>query len=105
LNESSTTPHETDGELGFTVTHPFHPSSGQRFPLSVQRRAWGEPRVFFHEPATGQLRSLPPAWTNLAPPDPFVVLAAGRAILRLTELQTLVHLLHDTEATLREGSR
>jgi hypothetical protein len=61
--------------------------------------------VFFHEPATGQLRSLPPAWTNLAPPDPFVVLAAGRAILRLTELQTLVHLLHDTEATLREGSR
>jgi Family of unknown function (DUF5372) len=105
LNEPSTTPHETDGELGFTVTHPFHPLSGQLFPLLAQRRAWGEPRVFFLDPATGQSRSLPTAWTNLAPPDPFVVLAAGRAILRLTDLQTLVRVLHDREDTLREGSR
>jgi hypothetical protein len=43
---------------------------------------------------TGRLRSLPTAWTNLAPPDPFVVLAAGRAMLRLTDLQALAHLLH-----------
>jgi hypothetical protein len=102
LNESSTTPHYTDGELIFTVTHPFHPLSGQQFPLVAQRLAWGEPRVFFHDIATGHLRSLPTAWTNLAPPDPFVVLAAGRAILRFTDVQTLTRLLHDVEATLRE---
>jgi hypothetical protein len=86
----------------FTVTHPFHPFSGQQFPLVVPRLAWGEPRVFFHDPATGRLRSRPAAWTNLAPPDPFVVLAAGRTIFRLTDLQMLVRLLHDREDTLRE---
>jgi hypothetical protein len=61
--------------------------------------------VFFQDPTTGQIRSLPTAWTNLAPPDPFVVLAAGRAILRFTELQTLVRVLRDREDPLREGSR
>jgi hypothetical protein len=102
LNELSTIPHHTDGELIFTITHPFHPFSGQQFPLVAQRLAWGEPRVFFHDPATGRLRSLPTAWTNLAPPDLFVVLAAGRAMLRFTDLQTLTRLLHDMEETLRE---
>ena len=102
MNESSTTPDDTDRDLIFTVTHPFHPLSGQQFPLIAQRLAWGEPRVFFHDPATGRLRSLPLAWTNLAPPDPFVVLAAGRAILRFTDLQTLSRLLHDVDETLQE---
>jgi Family of unknown function (DUF5372) len=105
LSEPSTTPHNLDGALSFTVTHVFHTLAGQQFPLLVQRRAWGEPRVFFQDPATGQIRSLPTAWTNLALPDPFVVLAAGRAILRFTDLQTLVRLLHDREDTLREGAR
>jgi hypothetical protein len=67
LNELSTTPYYTDGELIFTVTHPFHPLSGQQFPLVAQRVAWGEPRIFFHDPTTGRLRSLPTARTNLAP--------------------------------------
>lgn len=102
MNELSTTPDDTDGDLIFTVTHPFHPLSGQQFPLIAQRLAWGEPRVFFHDPATGRLRSLPTAWTNLTPPDPFVVLAAGRAILRFTDVQTLSRLLHDVDETLRE---
>jgi hypothetical protein len=102
LNELSTTPYDTDGELIFTITHPFHPLFGQQFPLVAQRLAWGEARVFFHDPATGGLRSLPTAWTNLAPLDPFLVLAAGRTILRFTDLQMLIHLLHDVDETLRE---
>jgi Family of unknown function (DUF5372) len=102
VNESSTTPDDTDGELIFTVTHPFHPFCGQQFPLVAQRLAWGEPRVFFQDPTTRRLRSLPTAWTDLAPLDSFIVLAAGRAILRLTDLQTLARLLHDMEETLRE---
>ncbi len=93
LNELSTTPNYVDGELVFTVTHPFHPLSGRQFTLLAQRHTWGEPRVFFHDPATGLIRSLPIVWTDLAPPDPFVLLAAGRAILRLTDLQALMRLL------------
>jgi Family of unknown function (DUF5372) len=61
--------------------------------------AWGEPRVFFLDPASGQLRSLPRSWTSLAPPDLFLQLAAGRAILRLTDLQVLVGLVHELSTT------
>jgi hypothetical protein len=84
-----------DGELVFTVTHPFHPLSGQQFPLLAQRLTWGEARVVFHDPVTGHVRSLPTVWTDLASPDPFVLLAGKRAILRLTDLQALVRLLND----------
>ena len=48
----------------FTVTHPFHPLSGQQFPLVAQRLAWEKPRVFFHDLATGHLRSFPPVVRN-----------------------------------------
>jgi hypothetical protein len=38
------------------------------------------------------LRSLPLAWTSLAPSDPFVSLAAGRARFRMEDLLRLVQL-------------
>ena len=93
LDELSSTPSPLDDHGVFTVTHPFHPFFGQRFPLLAQRLAWGEPRVFFHDPTTNHLRSLPTAWTDLAPLDPFICLAAGRALLRLTDLHALIQLL------------
>jgi hypothetical protein len=93
VTEPTTIPNRTDGELVFTVTHPFHPLAGQQFPLLAQRVAWGEPRVFFLAPLSTQVRSLPTAWTDLAPVDPFVALAAGRTLLRLVDLQHLVRLL------------
>jgi hypothetical protein len=83
-----------DGEVVFTITHPFHPLTGQQFALLAQRFAWGEPRVFFLDPVTGRERSLPAAWTDLVPADPFVQLASGRAILRLQDVQRLLRLLH-----------
>ena len=101
LSEPSTTPNDADGEL-FSVTHPFHPLFGQQFSLLAQRYAWGESRVFFLDPATTHVRSLPTIWTNLAPPDPFVAFASERAILRLSDLQALVRLLHEYEAALQE---
>lgn len=67
--------------------------AGQQFPLLAQRVAWGEPRVFFTDPLSDRVRSLPTAWTDLAPADPFLALAAGRALLRLADLQHLVRLL------------
>lgn len=84
-----------DGDQIFIVTHPFHPQSGQHVPLLAVRFTWGERRVFFIDPSTNQVRSLPLAWTDLAPPDPFVELAAGRALLRLADVQAVVRLLYD----------
>lgn len=60
--------------------------------------------MFFRDPATARVRSLPTLWTDLAPPDPFVLQAAGRAILRLSDLQALRRLLADGQATPQEGS-
>lgn len=40
-----------------------------------------------------RLRSLPLAWTSLAPTDPFVVMAGGRAPFHLESLMRLAHLL------------
>ncbi len=64
----------------------------------MRRTAYGEPRVFYLDPATAQVRSLPLAWTDLAPPDPFRLVAADRALLRLTDLRTLAALVQALRA-------
>lgn len=43
----------------------------------------------------GRTRSLPAGWTNIAPIDPFVSVAAGRAMFRLEDLLALTALLRD----------
>jgi len=58
------------------------------------RHNWGEDRVFFHE-ADGRLHSLPAAWTDVGPVDPFVRIAAGRALFRYEDLLVLVRLLQE----------
>jgi hypothetical protein len=103
LNELSTTPDDTNGEPYFTITHPFHPLSGQTFSLLSQSYAWGEERVFFADPQTHKVRSLPLAWTNLAPPDPFLVVAATRAVLRFEDVQQLVQFLRQQQTHHQEG--
>jgi len=104
LNKASTTPDGTDRADRFTVTHPFHPLVGQHFELVVERVAWGESRVFFLEPGSGKLKSLPTAWTSRAAPDPFLHLAAGRIILRLVDLRALAELLHELRGIERASS-
>ena len=95
MNKSSTTPNGSDQTVSFTVTHPFHPLTGRHFALVAERFSWGERRAFFLDPVSGQVRSLPAAWTSLAPPDPFLHLAAGRVIMRLVDLRALAGLLHE----------
>jgi hypothetical protein len=102
LDELPNTPGHSDGDVLFTVTHPFHPLFGQQFLFLGQRFTWSEPRVFFRDPVSGRIRSLPAAWTDLAPPDPFLRQAAGRAILRLSDLQALQRLLADLQAAWKE---
>ncbi len=53
--------------------------------------------MFFSDPHTHQVRSLPLAWTNLALPDPFVVVAAGKAVLRFSDLQQLTEFLKEMQ--------
>jgi hypothetical protein len=77
----------------FTVTHPFHPLSGRAFELVGQHQAWGEPRVFFYIPPNPELRSMPVQWTSLALPDPFLMIAQGRTLLRFLDAQRLSEVL------------
>jgi hypothetical protein len=79
------------------VTHPFHPWHGRQFEVFTVRQNWGEQRVMFFDEEQ-RLRSLPLAWTSLAPPDPFVVMAGGRAPFHLESLVRLAHLLRTLAA-------
>ena len=72
--------------------HPFHPLYGESYELLSHRSNWGEDRVTFHD-REGRLCSLPASWTSVVGPDPFVVLSAGRAFLRVEDLLALVELV------------
>jgi hypothetical protein len=74
---------------------------GQTFELLTYRFNWGEDRVMFVG-STGRTRSLPVGWTDVAPVDPFVGVAAGRAPFRLEDLLALTALLRDLRPTRRE---
>ena len=52
------------------------------------RQNWGEDRVWFHA-NDGSLQSVPTSWTDAAPVDAFVVVAAGRSLFRLADLLEL----------------
>ena len=73
------------------VTHLFHPLAGQELEVVERRHNWGEDRVFFIGD-DGQLRSVPAGWTDVDPPDPFLVIACwalrvpGRHLLGLASL-------------------
>lgn len=62
------------------------------------RQSWGENRVYYHD-ANGRLCSFPASFTNLAPLDPFVELAAGRSYFRVDDLLRLIQVI----AGVREG--
>jgi len=90
------------------VTYPFHPLFGREFRLVTYRLNWGEERVYFDDDE-GRLCSVPAGWTSLSPPDPFVVVSAGRSPFRVADLLELSRLLEglSREAGCRagEGSR
>jgi hypothetical protein len=80
----------------FEVTHPFHPLLGKRFVLVSRWKNWGGDRVLFED--GGRVCSLPTAWTSMAPPDPFVAVAAGRSFFRVQDLVALVELIARVDA-------
>jgi hypothetical protein len=52
------------------------------------RQNWGEDRVWFYD-NDGSLRSVPTSWTDAAPMNVFVVVAAGRSLFRVADLLEL----------------
>jgi hypothetical protein len=89
------------------VTHPFHPLFGREFEFVAYRQNWGEERVHLHD-EHGELFSLPAGWTDVAPVDPFVVVAGGRCpfttagLLALADLVDRLRAQPDREAAVRE---
>jgi hypothetical protein len=74
------------------VTHPFHPLFGREFEALSVRDNWGENRVHYYD-ERGRWVSIPTPWTSLAAEDPFVVVAAGRACLRVADLIRLAEII------------
>jgi hypothetical protein len=62
-------------------------------------RNWGELHVTFVDEHQ-EIGYLPAAWTSAAPPDPFVLIAAGRARFRTADLLRLVTLLRAVQEAL-----
>jgi hypothetical protein len=83
------------------VTHRFHPLFGRDFELVAHRQNWGEDRVHLHD-EDGELFSLPAGWTDVAPTDPFVVVADGRCPFTTEGLLGLAGLV-DRLNSQREG--
>jgi len=83
------------------VTHPYHPRRGEELEYFEYRRDWSGERVYFYD-ESGCLTSVPAEWTNVVPPDAFVVIGAGRAQFRVDDLFLLVKLV-DQIRTVRDG--
>lgn len=60
------------------------------------RSAWGEDRVYFYNKEE-RLSKLPAAWTDVAPTDPFVAVAAERSPFRCQDLLRLAELIERFE--------
>ena len=80
------------------ITHPFHPLKGQTFEVISRSLHWGEDRVIYRA-ADGTLPSIAAAMTDMAQPDAFGRVAAGRAAFRTADLMALVALLDRISAS------
>ena len=74
------------------MTHPFHPWFGREFAFVAVQQTWRQDRVFFFGD-DGAMQSLPRAWTDVAEPDVFVTIAAGRSPFRVVDLLELAEVI------------
>ena len=66
------------------------------------RQTWGDHRVFLLD-EQGLQHSLPVGWTDVAPPDIFVEMAAGRSAFRVSDLIELAVLVEQLSKPARGG--
>lgn len=67
---------------------------GREIELVSHIRGWADDRLFFHDEEK-RLTSIPTAWTSLAPSDPFVEIAWGRAHFRVEDMLRLSEMILD----------
>ena len=80
------------------ITHPFHPLFNHEIVRVAEHCSRHGDRIWY-ERLDGSVASIPRAWTDQAVPDPFAVVAAGKAHFRPEGLAELAQLL----ASIREG--
>ena len=85
----------------FRIIHPFHPLLNKEFEIHSIKTPHGERRVYFYN-SEGHIASVPLEWTDVEPPDPFVVISAGRSFFRIKDILRLVHLVDEIK---KEGGR
>ena len=76
------------------MTHPFHPLNGEEFEFIAFQCGWREEKVWFYR-EDGTTCSVPLAWCDLQPPDPYFVVGEGRAAFRVEDLLRLSELLSE----------
>ncbi|MER8950116.1 DUF5372 family protein [Mesorhizobium sp. M0809] len=74
------------------ITHPFHPLFSRLLPCVGRRYNRHGERLLLQADDTA-VWSVPPQWTDLANPDPEVVMGNGRALLRTVDLLELASLV------------
>ena len=74
------------------ITHPFHPRSGQDLVCVGERYNRYGRRLLLRVDDTA-VYSVPPQWTDLAAPDPEIVISGYRALFRLADLLELARLV------------
>jgi len=74
------------------VTHPFHPLSGRRLVCVGERYNRYGKRLLL-QVDDEQICSIPPQWTDVGTADPELILGAGRAHLRISDLLELVDMI------------
>ena len=76
------------------VTHPFHPLSGRQFACVGERcNRYGKRLLLRVDDVT--VRSIPPQWTDLVPPDPEIAMGGNRALFRVADLLELAKLVEE----------
>lgn len=65
--------------------------------MVTYRQNWGEDRVYFHDDA-GQLVAFPARWTSVFPPDPFVLVSAGRSSFCFAQLLELARMIQQLQS-------
>jgi len=76
------------------VTHPFHPLNGRQFACVGERyNRYGKRLLLRVDDVT--VRSIPPQWTDLVPPDPEIVMGGYRGLFRIADLLELAKLVEE----------
>lgn len=74
---------------------------GREFEVVSYYHSGSEKRAFFND-ESGDLQSIPIAWTDISPPDSFLLLSNGKSLFRVAELLSLCGMLDKIERSVKE---